>query len=61
MVYRIFVEKKPGLAPEAAGLLSDCRNFLGIAALENVRILNRYDVEGIDAELFGYARTTVFS
>jgi len=61
MVYRVFVEKKPGLAPEAAGLLADCRNFLGLDALKNVRILNRYDVSGIDAELFDYARTTVFS
>ena len=61
MVYRVFVEKKPGLAPEAAGLLSDCRSFLGIQKLENVRILNRYDVEGIDEKLFNYARTTVFS
>ena len=41
MVYRIFVEKKPGLAPEAAGLLADCRTFLGLTALEQVRILNR--------------------
>ena len=61
MVYRVFVEKKPGLAPEAAGLLSDCRSFLGIKKLNNVRILNRYDVEGIDEKLFDYARTTVFS
>ena len=61
MVYRVFVEKKPGLAPEAAGLLADCRSFLGIKKLENVRILNRYDVEGIDKALFDYARTTVFS
>ena len=61
MVYRVFVEKKPGLAPEATGLLSDCRNFLGLSNLENVRILNRYDVEGIEAELFNYARTTIFS
>ena len=61
MVYRVFVEKKPGLAPEAAGLLSDCRHFLGLNNLENVRILNRYDVEGIEADLFDYARTTVFS
>ncbi|MBR5260799.1 MAG: phosphoribosylformylglycinamidine synthase, partial [Oscillospiraceae bacterium] len=61
MVYRVFVEKKPGLAPEAAGLLADCRAFLAIEGIENVRILNRYDVEGIDAELFSYARTTVFS
>ena len=61
MVYRVYVEKKPGLAPEAAGLLSDCRSFLGLSNLENVRILNRYDVEGIDADLFAYATNTVFS
>jgi len=61
MVYRVFVEKKPGLAPEAAGLLSDCRSFLGLNNLEHVRMLNRYDVEGIEADLFAYARTTVFS
>ena len=61
MVYRVFVEKKPGLAPEAAGMLADCRSFLGLEALENVRILNRYDVSGIDSELVDYARTTVFS
>ena len=61
MVYRVFVEKKSGLAPEAAGLLADCRTFLGLSGLENVRILNRYDVEDIDEALFAYARTTVFS
>ena len=61
MVYRIFVEKKPGLAPEAAGMLSDCRTFLGLTGLESVRILNRYDVEGVDQALFEASRTTVFS
>ena len=34
MVYRIFVEKRPGLSPESANLLSDLRSFLGITALE---------------------------
>ena len=61
MVYRVFVEKKPGLAPEAAALLADVRSFLGLTALENVRILNRYDVEEIEESLFQYAKTTVFS
>ena len=61
MVYRIFVEKKPGLAPEAAGMLADCRTFLGLTALENVRILNRYDVEGIEEALFDASKTTIFS
>ena len=44
MVYRIYVEKKPALAQEAAGLLRDAREFLGITGLERVRLINRYDV-----------------
>ena len=61
MVYRVCVEKKPGLAPECASLLSDCRSFLDLKSLENVRIWNRYDIEGIDETLFAYATNTVFS
>ena len=61
MVYRIYVEKKKAVASEAAGLLSDIRAFLGIESLEELRILNRYDVEGIDRELFEYCIGTVFS
>ena len=61
MVYRVYVEKKPELANEAKALLSDAKNLLGITALENVRLLNCYDAENIDAELFEYAKKTVFS
>ena len=61
MVYRVCVEKKPGLAPECASLLSDCRSFLDLEGLERVRIWNRYDAEGMDRDLFDYACTTVFS
>ena len=61
MVYRVCVEKKPGLAPECASLLSDCRSFLNLTGLTGVRIWNRYDAEGMDKDLFDYACTTVFS
>jgi len=61
MVFRVFVEKKPGISAEASGLLNECRGFLGISGLTSIRVLNRYDVEGIDKELFDYAKTTVFS
>ena len=61
MVYRIYVEKKPALANEARSLLSDCRNLLGIDALQDVRLLNRYDAENISGDLFDYAVQTVFS
>ena len=61
MVYRIFVEKKPGLDNEARELLSDAKTLLGISGLEKVRLLNRYDAEDMDRELFDYAVKTVFS
>ena len=61
MVYRIFVEKKKELANEAKALLSDARSLLGIDALTDVRVINRYDAENITADLFDYAKQTVFS
>ena len=61
MVYRIYVEKRPGLSPEAGSLLGDLQNFLGITALTDLRILNRYDVEGISREVYDKARDVVFS
>ena len=61
MVYRVFVEKKKELANEAKALLSDAKYLLGILALEDVRIFNRYDAENITEELFEYAKKTVFS
>ena len=61
MVRRIYVEKKPALRQEAAGLLNELRSFLGITALTGLRVLNRYDVEGLDEETFRRAVQTVFS
>ena len=61
MVYRIYSEKKEQFRNEAKGLLSEIKSFLGIKELEDIRIINRYDVEGISRELFDYACSTVFS
>jgi len=61
MVYRVFVEKKPGLDTEAAALLRELRDFFGVRSVEALRVLNRYDVEDIDRPLFEYACRTVFS
>ncbi len=61
MVYRIFVEKKKELAHEAAGLYSELKNLLGIKNLEGVRVLNRYDADDIDADVFESAVASVFS
>ncbi len=61
MVSRLYVEKKPGLSPEADSLRSELREILGIRSLERVRVLNRYDVEGLDPETLDRAARTVFS
>mgnify|MGYP002540196920 CR=1 FL=1 len=52
MVYRVFVEKRQGLAQEAESLCGELRNFLGLTDLTGVRMLNRYDAEGLTAEDF---------
>ena len=61
MVYRVFVEKKKELAHEANNLKEDIRSLLRIDALEDLRIVNRYDLENIEPELFDYAVKTVLS
>ena len=61
MVYRVYVEKKKGQTHEADSLLKEAKEFLQIKGLSAVRVLNRYDVEKIDEELFKYAVNTVFS
>ena len=61
MVYRLYVEKKPGFREEAGSLLNDIRSFLGIENLTDLRLLNRYDVEHISAEVMDQCINTVFS
>ena len=61
MVRRIYVEKKPALRQEAKSLLNELRTLLGISSLTGVRLINRYDVEGLEADVFQRAVQTVFS
>ena len=61
MVYRVYVEKRPGLTAEADALASDIRTLLGISSLKGLRLLNRYDVENISPELFDHSVRTILS
>ena len=61
MVSRVYVEKKPGFDGEAKSLERELRQLLGIDGITNLRIINRYDVEGIDEDLFESCVPTVFS
>jgi len=60
-VKRIYVEKKSGFDIEAQALYRDLKYNLGIKGLEYVRILNRYDVEGITDDEYRACRDTIFS
>ena len=61
MVYRIYVEKKAGFDHEAQNLLGEVHGLLGIQSVTGLRLLNRYDVEGVSEELFRSCIPTVFS
>ena len=60
-VFRVYVEKKEEFAVEANHVLNDIRTALSIHNLEHVRLLNRYDVEGVSKEVFDIATTTILS
>ncbi len=61
MVYRIYVEKKKGFDHEAVELTKNVIDLLELSGVEGIRVINRYDVEGVDKALFDYAVSTVFS
>ena len=61
MVSRVYVEKKPGFDGEAQALAHELRDILGIERLRGLRLVNRYDAEGISDELFEQCVPTVFS
>ena len=60
-VRRILVEKKQGFDLEAKHLKFDLEESLNINTIENLRILNRYDIEKIEDEVYEKAINTVFS
>ena len=47
MIHRIYVEKQSAHRREARALAEELRDFVQIASLKDVRILHRYDVEGV--------------
>ncbi|MGN1053440.1 MAG: phosphoribosylformylglycinamidine synthase, partial [Candidatus Scatosoma sp.] len=61
MVYRIYVEKKQGFDHEAQTLLGEAKEFLEIGGVKKIRVINRYDAEGMEKALFDDCVKTVFS
>ena len=60
-VRRVLVEKRPGFDLEAQSLKKDLIESLHIDTIENIRVLNRYDVEDLSEEVLENAAKTIFS
>ena len=60
-VYRIYVEKKPEFAVEADSLIGGIKSALGLENLKTLRVINRYDAEGLSLDDFKLAVPVVFS
>jgi phosphoribosylformylglycinamidine synthase len=58
---RIFVEKKAGFASEARHLLHDLKESLGLESLADLRIVQRYGVEGVSDSEFENAVRSILS
>ena len=60
-VFRIFVEKKRGNDIEAGQTLADLRDNVGLNALDDLRIINRYYAQGLTEEEFDLAVKQILS
>ena len=60
-VFRIYVEKKPGFAVASKSLVKDIKSALGLDRIKDIRVINRYDAEGLSKEDFDLAVPVVFS
>ena len=61
MVYRIYVAKKSAFANEANALKNEIENLLNIKGVKTLSVINRYDVEDIEKDLFDRCVNSVFS
>ena len=61
MVKRLFVEKKKGFDVEARGLFNDIVTNLHPEGLTGIRVLNRYDMQGLDDATYETAKREVFA
>ena len=61
MNFRLFVEKKEKYNVEASNLLEDLKENLNLKTLENISIINIYDIFNIEKRDLGNAKNIVFS
>ena len=60
-VRRIYVEKKPQFNIKAKKMKKEIMEDIGIKSISNIRVLNRYDVEGMTDKDYEKAKHSVFA
>ena len=60
-VYRVYVEKRKDFAVEADEILSNLKTQLKIDSLKEVKVVNRYDVQGVSEEVLNQGIPTILS
>ncbi len=60
-VHRLYVERREGFDNEARRARADLVSFLGISALQGVRFVNRYDIQGLSPALINTAAAQIFA
>jgi phosphoribosylformylglycinamidine synthase len=60
-MHRLFVEKQPEFNAEARSLFHDLKENLDLTSLTNVRVIQRYDVDGLSDEQFEKATKLILS
>ena len=61
LVYRVYVEKKKDYAVEAHELLENIKVQLKLDHLEDLRVVNRYDIQGISEDVLKQGIPTILS
>ncbi|MBR6901646.1 MAG: hypothetical protein IKN30_06255, partial [Synergistaceae bacterium] len=60
-VFRLYTERKDRNNFEVLSLLNEIKNINGNENISRVRILNRYDVEGLNADMFETCKNSIFA
>lgn len=59
-IKRVYVEKKAGFNVEAEEVLNDLKNSMNVKELDQVLVLNRYDILGLSDEIYENVRNCIF-
>ena len=60
-VYRIYVEKRKDYAVEADEILNNLKTQLKIDSISDLKVVNRYDVQGVDEDVLNQGIPTILS